>query len=47
MEKNRNVSLQLDGKRKKKEKPKKNKDGTNGAVSGEGTSGGKEKCHVM
>jgi hypothetical protein len=49
MEKNRNVSLQLDGKTKKKIKNKKNKEqnGTAGAEGGEGGSGTKEKCHVM
>lgn len=51
MEKTRNVSLQLDGKKNKKAKPKKNKDATNGtsngAQNGEGSSGAKEKCHVM
>ena len=49
MEKTRSVSLQLDGKKNKKSKPKK-KDVTNGGVSqdGEGSSGNiKEKCHVM
>lgn len=50
MEKNRSVSLQLDGKKKKNPKIKKSKDITNGSVAdgGEGTSGTtKEKCHVM
>ncbi|GAB0092380.1 GTP-binding protein Di-Ras2-like [Sergentomyia squamirostris] len=51
MEKNRSVSLQLDGKKNKKSKPKKNKDVSNGTITqdgGEGSSGNaKEKCHVM
>lgn len=53
MEKTRNVSLQLDGKKNKKSKPKK-KDISNGTAGGgaqeggEGSSGNaKEKCHVM
>ncbi|XP_031636650.1 GTP-binding protein Di-Ras2 [Contarinia nasturtii] len=50
MEKTRTVSLQLDGKKNKKSKPKK-KDLANGGVSqdgGEGSSANiKEKCHVM
>lgn len=49
MEKTRTVSLQLDGKKNKKSKPKK-KDLANGAIQdgGEGSSGNiKEKCHVM
>ena len=43
MEKNRSVSLQLDGKKGKKAKSKKgmSQDG------GEGSSGVKEKCQVM
>lgn len=49
MEKNRNVSLQLDGKSKKKPKNKKNKEqnGSSAGDSGEGSSTAKEKCHVM
>jgi len=51
MEKNRSVSLQLDGKNKKKTKPKKKEaNGTVGGAqnSGEGSSSNaKEKCHVM
>lgn len=52
MEKTRNVSLQFDGKKNKKAKPKK-KDLANGGISqegggGESSSGNiKEKCHVM
>lgn len=50
MEKTRTVSLQLDGKKNKKAKPKK-KDIANGGIAqegGEGSSGNiKEKCHVM
>lgn len=51
MEKTRTVSLQLDGKKNKKAKPKK-KDVSNGGVpqegGGEGSSSNiKEKCHVM
>lgn len=50
MEKTRNVSLQLDGKSKKKLKNKKNKE-QNGSAGGEGSSEGgssvKEKCQVM
>ena len=44
MEKNRSVSLQLDGKKGKKAKSKKalSQDG-----GGEGSSGVKEKCQVM
>lgn len=45
MEKNRDVSLQLDGKSKKKNKAAKN--ATDGAAGDEGTSGGKDKCSVM
>ncbi|XP_055381370.1 GTP-binding protein Di-Ras2 isoform X2 [Condylostylus longicornis] len=52
LEKNRNVSLQLDGKKSKNKKSKKNKDATNGAAvlndGGEGSSSNtKEKCHIM
>lgn len=50
MEKNRSVSLQIDGKSKKKIKNKKNKEqngSTNPGETGEGSSGAKEKCHVM
>lgn len=52
MEKTRTVSLQLDGKKNKKAKPKK-KDLANGGIAkegggGESSSGNiKEKCHVM
>lgn len=49
MEKTRTVSLQLDGKKNKKSKPKK-KDLANGGIQdgGEGSSANiKEKCHVM
>lgn len=56
MEKTRNVSLQLDGKKNKKAKPKKKdlaaangaqEDGGGGG-GGEGSGAtGKEKCHVM
>lgn len=50
MEKTRSISLQLDGKKNKKAKPKK-KDVSNGSAAvegGEGSSGNvKEKCHVM
>lgn len=52
MEKTRSISLQLDGKKNKKAKPKK-KDVSNGTAGGnveggEGSSGNvKEKCHVM
>lgn len=52
MEKTRNVSLQLDGKKNKKAKPKK-KDVANGTVAGAQDGGegsganAKEKCHVM
>lgn len=52
MEKTRSISLQLDGKKNKKAKPKK-KDVSNGSAAGnveggEGSGGNvKEKCHVM
>ena len=45
MEKNRSVSLQLDGKSKKNKKNKKNKDQNGNA--GDPGEGGKEKCQVM
>lgn len=49
MEKNRSVSLQLDGKKGKKAKSKKalSQDGSGGGAGGEGSSGVKEKCQVM
>ncbi|XP_037945682.1 GTP-binding protein Di-Ras2-like isoform X2 [Teleopsis dalmanni] len=49
MEKTRTVSLQLDTKKQKKQKKEKKTKETNGAIpeNGEGTSGAKEKCHVM
>lgn len=49
MEKNRSVSLQLDGKKGKKAKSKKalSQDGGGGGAGGEGSSGVKEKCQVM
>lgn len=46
MEKNRSVSLQLDGKKGKKAKSKKVTNQEGGA-GGEGSSGVKEKCQVM
>lgn len=45
MEKNRSVSLQLDGKKGKKAKSKKALSQDGGG--GEGSSGVKEKCQVM
>jgi DIRAS family GTP-binding Ras-like protein 2 len=46
MEKNRNVSLQLDGKNKKKSKKSKKEQNGNTGDLGEGSSGGKEKCNL-
>lgn len=46
MEKNRSVSLQLDGKKGKKAKSKKAMS-QDGGAGGEGSSGVKEKCQVM
>lgn len=46
MEKNRSVSLQLDGKSKKNKKNKKSKD-QNGTAGDPAEGGGKEKCQVM
>lgn len=47
MEKNRSVSLQLDGKKGKKAKSKKALSQDGGGGGGEGSSGVKEKCQVM
>lgn len=48
MEKTRSISLQLDGKKNKKAKPKKKDVSNGGSEGGEGSSGNvKEKCHVM
>ena len=47
MEKNRNVSLTDSKSNKKKGKSKKKEQNGSAGSSGEGSSGGKEKCQVM